>query len=234
MAQEINAEKVLAAMAEYDDIGPDAFFRKYGGGPSRRYPVCHPEDVERIYPSAVIAQVALGWEDVQGGFSNNYSAGTILTNAGFIVLDLTGDDAILDLRDTMKQVGPTSRWVFTEARVGQAIFRLLLERRGGEACEVTGVTDRDLVRASHIRPWRLCESDLERLDPDNGVLLSALWDAAFDRGLVTFSAQGEAIASEKLSSSAAKNLAVQDAKTLSMSEKRAAYMDWHRLHVFKK
>lgn len=35
-----------------------------------------------------------------------------------------------------------------------------------------------------------CESDAERLDVHNGVLLSALWDAAFDRALVTFNDQG--------------------------------------------
>lgn len=48
-----------------------------------------------------------------------------------------------------------------------------------------------LLRASHIIPWADCESDAERLDVHNGLLLSALWDAAFDRALVTFNNAGE-------------------------------------------
>lgn len=39
-------------------------------------------------------------------------------------------------------------------------------------------------------PWARRASDAERLDPANGLLLSALWDAAFDRGLVTFEDDG--------------------------------------------
>ena len=48
----------------------------------------------------------------------------------------------------------------------------------------------DLVRASHIVPWKDCPGDAERLNVHNGLLLSALWDAAFDRGLVTFDDDG--------------------------------------------
>jgi len=38
-----------------------------------------------------------------------------------------------------------------------------------------------LLRASHIVPWAECD-DAQRLDVQNGLLLSALWDAALDRG----------------------------------------------------
>ncbi|WP_370093120.1 HNH endonuclease [Bradyrhizobium ottawaense] len=57
-------------------------------------------------------------------------------------------------------------------------------------CPLTGITDQALLRASHIIPWSECESDAERLDVHNGLLLSALWDAAFDRALVTFDEAG--------------------------------------------
>lgn len=55
---------------------------------------------------------------------------------------------------------------------------------------LTGISDTALLRASHIIPWKDCASDRERLDVHNGLLLSALWDAAFDRGLVTFGDDG--------------------------------------------
>src|ERR1700730_9066758 len=57
-------------------------------------------------------------------------------------------------------------------------------------CPLTGIADPDLLRASHIIPWSECENDAERLDVHNGLLLSALWDAAFDRALVTFDDEG--------------------------------------------
>ena len=48
-------------------------------------------------------------------------------------------------------------------------------------------------------PWAACESDADRLDVHNGLLLSALWDAAFDKGLVSFADNGTPLASPLLS-----------------------------------
>ena len=56
---------------------------------------------------------------------------------------------------------------------------------------MTGVADPALLRASHIVPWAECDDDAQRLDVYNGLLLSALWDAAFDAGKVSFSDEGE-------------------------------------------
>lgn len=75
-------------------------------------------------------------------------------------------------------------------RVGQNIFRDRLINYWQSKCPLTGITDRALLRASHIIPWKDCSSDAERLDVHNGFLLSALWDAAFDRGLITFDDSG--------------------------------------------
>jgi hypothetical protein len=53
-------------------------------------------------------------------------------------------------------------------------------------CPLTGIDDEPLLRASHIVAWADCETDAMRLDVHNGLLLSALWDCAFDMGLVSF------------------------------------------------
>ncbi|MCL2714317.1 MAG: HNH endonuclease [Alphaproteobacteria bacterium] len=76
-------------------------------------------------------------------------------------------------------------------RIGQEIFRTRLLDYWQGRCPLTGITDRPLLRASHIIPWADCENDAERLNVHNGLLLSALWDAAFDRALVTFNDMGE-------------------------------------------
>ena len=76
-------------------------------------------------------------------------------------------------------------------RIGQDIFRARLMDYWQRRCPLTGISDVALLRASHIVPWADCESDAERLDVHNGLLLSALWDATFDRALVTFDDNGE-------------------------------------------
>lgn len=83
-------------------------------------------------------------------------------------------------------------------RVGQDIFRNRLMVQWEGRCPLTGITDPALLRASHIIPWSRCENDAERLDPENGLLLSALWDAAFDRGLLSFGDDGEPLFSPQM------------------------------------
>jgi predicted restriction endonuclease len=91
----------------------------------------------------------------------------------------------------------------TVQRVGQSLFRdALLEYWNGR-CPLTGITDNALLRASHIVPWAECGTDELRLDVHNGLLLSALWDAAFDCGLISFADDGTVLRSPKLTSEAA-------------------------------
>ncbi|WP_372090742.1 HNH endonuclease signature motif containing protein [Tistrella mobilis] len=87
-------------------------------------------------------------------------------------------------------------------RIGQDVFRERLMDYWQGRCPLTGISDSALLRASHIIPWADCESDAERLDVHNGLLLSALWDAAFDRALVTFDDQGRPEFSPSLSGQA--------------------------------
>jgi hypothetical protein len=90
-------------------------------------------------------------------------------------------------------------------RVGQDIFREALMSYWGGRCALTGITEPELLRASHIVPWAEC-GDEQRLDVHNGLLLSALWDAAFDKGLVSFADDGTPLVSPLLSDAARKAL----------------------------
>lgn len=84
-------------------------------------------------------------------------------------------------------------------RIGQNVFRDCLMDYWQGRCPLTGISDAPLLRASHIVPWSECDSDAERLDVHNGLLLSALWDAAFDRAFVTFDDEGRPEFSSDLS-----------------------------------
>ena len=70
-------------------------------------------------------------------------------------------------------------------RIGQDVFREALMLFWDGACAVTGVRHPRLLRASHIVPWADCETDAERLNVHNGLLLAAHLDAAFDANLMS-------------------------------------------------
>jgi hypothetical protein len=117
-------------------------------------------------------------------------------------------------------------------RVGQDVFRERLIKYWQGRCPLTGIADSALLRASHIKPWRDCEDDAERLDVHNGLLLSALWDAAFDDGLVTFANDGSAVFSERLSPEARVTLHCND--PLPLVDQHRKFLEWHKVHVFEK
>ena len=111
-------------------------------------------------------------------------------------------------------------------RIGQNIFREYLMRDWEGRCPLTGISDPELLRASHIKPWKDCETDATRLDTYNGLLLSALWDVAFDQCLVTFDAEGQPEFSSHLSNAARAELRWQ--KPIPLEDKHQTYLAWHR------
>jgi hypothetical protein len=59
-----------------------------------------------------------------------------------------------------------------------------------------------LLRASHTKPWADCETDAERLDVYNGILLAPHLDAAFDQGFITVADDGTIVVSDALGADA--------------------------------
>jgi hypothetical protein len=113
-------------------------------------------------------------------------------------------------------------------RIGQDIFRTALMDYWGARCPLTGIADPALLRASHIVPWAEC-GDEQRLDVHNGLLLSALWDAAFDAGLVSFADDGTALAGPALGAVARTALGIEQAPRLSnLREAHRANLAAHR------
>jgi hypothetical protein len=80
--------------------------------------------------------------------------------------------------------GPTETLANVKLRRGQEYFREAVLNNFGGRCGITGLAVRELLIASHILPWGSHTS--ERLNVRNGLSLSRLHDAAFDRGLITF------------------------------------------------
>ena len=79
--------------------------------------------------------------------------------------------------------GPTTTRAEIEKRIGQDFFRRAVFANFDNTCCVTGIADRRLLNASHISPWKI---DIRnRHNPRNGLCLSATFDRAFDRNLMT-------------------------------------------------
>jgi putative restriction endonuclease len=68
-------------------------------------------------------------------------------------------------------------------RTNQNVFRKAILKIYNQSCCVTGLNIPEINRASHIVPW--IEDKTIRLDPANGLCLSATYDAAFDKHLIS-------------------------------------------------
>jgi hypothetical protein len=76
-----------------------------------------------------------------------------------------------------------TRQVLTEQRIRQNYFRrAVLSSYRGRCC-MSGLSEPRLLIASHIVPWSRDREN--RLNPSNGLCLSALHDKAFDQGFIT-------------------------------------------------
>ena len=75
----------------------------------------------------------------------------------------------------------------SKRRKGQDYFRRMILANYGGRCALTGINVPQLLLASHIIPWADKTHKQERLNPCNGICLSALYDKAFDQGLITIS-----------------------------------------------
>lgn len=142
------------------------------------------------------------------------------------------------LQEELEKAGPVSTEVerTIKARVGQDIFRESLMDYWGGACAVTGITTPELLRASHIKPWAVCENDQERLNVFNGLLLAVHIDALFDKGLATFADDGKLIIGKSIPQKEQEllNLYTPGISLRWVAPQHLKFLDYHRQHVVTK
>jgi len=135
--------------------------------------------------------------------------------------------------------GPTEGRVTVRVRRGQQFFRQAILNAYGVRCCITGIAVPRLLIASHIKPWR--DFPRERLDPRNGLCLSALHDAAFDDGLITLDEELRVVLSRRLKSylpqsALAKNFVIYEGRAIHLPEKLAEpapeFLEYHRSKIF--
>lgn len=83
-----------------------------------------------------------------------------------------------------------------KVRINQVFFRSTILASYNFRCAITGITQNELLIASHVVPWSRDEKN--RLNPRNGICINALHDKAFDRGLITITTDYKIKSSSKL------------------------------------
>lgn len=87
----------------------------------------------------------------------------------------------IDVTDLPKEGRERTRLV--KVRINQNFFRSMVLSTYNNKCCITGISNKELLVAGHIRPWGLDEKN--RMNPQNGLALNALHDKAFEAGLIT-------------------------------------------------
>lgn len=144
-----------------------------------------------------------------------------------------------DIKDIPDGLVGLSKERQTMVRVNQNVFRQIVLANYDGKCALTGMDIAGLLVASHIIPW--AGNKKERLNPENGICLSCLYDKAFDQGLISFDDKNKIMFSKNLSDNAGKDYydlyfrPIRDAK-LAEAKKypvNKSFLEWHRDCIFK-
>ena len=196
---------------------------------------------QSVYLTEVPAPLFEALRDLMG-----YEARQTLTVAdGWIDSDGADDAQMRDVsmwedhvraaveRDTT--LHDTQRQAVIQARRGQGIFRQrvsMVEKR----CRITGVSNPEHLRASHCKPWRDSSND-ERLDGENGLLLTPSIDHLFDRGFIGFDGSGALLISPVAHVASLGRMGVRTGEKVNVgafAEGQRLYLQWHQEYVFLK
>lgn len=127
-----------------------------------------------------------------------------------------------------------------KARINQNIFRQIVLANYENKCALSSIDIPELLVAGHIIPWS--ENEKKRLNPENGICLSSLYDKAFDQGFISFDETNKVIFSPRLLNNISKDYFKKyflpiHRKVLAQGKKydvNPAFPEWHRDCIFNK
>ena len=122
------------------------------------------------------------WEELQTHWDRVAQEAASAYAALALQHGVAADRALIEDEEVFFEEGRT-RSAMVQVRIDQARFRRSVLASYDATCCISGLQHEKLVIASHIVPWRLDAQN--RLNPHNGLCLSALHDKAYDQGLIT-------------------------------------------------
>ena len=202
--------------------------------PSRYSPLqANGNGVQSIYLTEIEPHFAEVLAGLIGAEARPFMSAAEITAAGERMI--TGDD--LDVWEHRLEervaadasIGDTDREAIIRARRGQGLFK---ERVMGieKACRITGVTKPVHLVASDCKPWR-DSSNEERLDGENGLLLTRSIDRLFDRGFIGFEDSGKLIISPVAHQPSLQRMGVETRQTVNVggfTEGQRKFLDFQR------
>lgn len=160
------------------------------------------------------------------------------TNYKFGVKDIDNDVTNYIRNDEIKKIEHAplegkEKETIAKYRCNQNIFRDNLLVRYNSKCCLCGISNNDLLIASHIKPWSECNNK-EKLDTNNGILLCAMHDKLFDKGLISFDDNGKVLISSKLCGDDISKCNINQNINIEVNEGNEEFLEFHRRIVLKK
>jgi putative restriction endonuclease len=121
-----------------------------------------------------------------------FESENILAQKENLTIESKFDEILFDIKDLKGEIKLRE----VKTRVNQNVFRQIVVANYSGKCAITGIDLQELLFASHIIPWS--KNEVERLNPENGICLSALYDKAFDKGLIAVNESYQILISDKL------------------------------------
>lgn len=152
------------------------------------------DPIQRSRHITGLANASNADKDLWRDFNVNPEA--IAADAETAYADMIGPD-VSDIEVELSAPdGPTEVARVVRTRRVQAFFRAAVLASYDYRCALSEISIPELLNASHIVPWKV--SVERRADPRNGLALNALFDRAFDRGLITFDENLRTVLSSRL------------------------------------
>jgi putative restriction endonuclease len=132
-----------------------------------------------------------------------------------------------------QSIPETEKQAIVLARRGQGLFRKRVTRIEAR-CRITNVSEPEHLRASHCKPWRDCSND-ERLDGENGLLMTPSIDHLFDRGFISFESNGRLLISPVANRGALQRMGIHTEEKIvvgQFTQGQRGYLSYHRDSVF--
>jgi putative restriction endonuclease len=192
--------------------------------------------LQSVYLTSLSDALAAGLVDLMGAETrtliNGYQAAEQKVVQAGIGLVEWEEHEIADVRNNAV-IPETTREQIVLARRGQGEFkRRVMEIE--HACRITKVRRIEHLRASHCKPWRDSDNE-ERLDGENGLLLTPNADHLFDRGFIGFDDNGDVLISPVAHKESLARLGLEIDRLVNVgafSQGQRRYLDFHREYVF--
>jgi putative restriction endonuclease len=225
----ITPKKTIEPRRHMDVLGPLL--------PDRYAPL---QESGRGLQSVYLAEISQTFAEVLAGLIGN-DAQQLVSSAGakplITAMAAKGIDEWEEhLQESLKQdraIAETEKAALIKARRGQGLFKQNVMRIEG-VCRITKVDNPAYLIGSHIKPWR-DSNNAERLDGENGLLLTPSIDHLFDRGFISFDGNGDVLVSPRADWLSLRRMGVpvdEKCNVGTFSRQQRSFLEFHRDAVF--